>query len=82
MHIDELIQQGRAILEKNLQAFPSFDPNKPYHEKNSYFAEVSDLAAGLFQNDGLVIPAEKFYGQCSILLHNMNKKTTNTLTRE
>jgi hypothetical protein len=61
MDTEQLIHMGLDILKRNLAAFPPFDPNEPYEDKNKYFLEVSQLSAPLFANAGMVAPAERYY---------------------
>ena len=39
--INAFINDGIALLKKNLEHYPSFDPSKPYGEKNKYFIELA-----------------------------------------
>lgn len=46
--VDALIQQGLALLREDMERYPSFDPTRPYDEKNAYFARTQELGHPLF----------------------------------
>ena len=39
--VQSFIQEGVNLLRKNMASHPSFDPNRPYEEKNAYFVELA-----------------------------------------
>jgi hypothetical protein len=39
--VQSFIQEGVDLLRKNMASHPSFDPNRPYQEKNAYFVELA-----------------------------------------
>lgn len=76
MKIVQLIEKGKVALVKNMEMSPSFDPNKPYEEKNTYFLEVNQLGFPLFQNNNLVSPATIYYKEMlRVILEYENQNT-------
>ena len=58
--IDALISENVTLLKENLERYPSFDPTKPYNEKNEYFIELSRRGGELF-SQGLHWAAELYF---------------------
>ncbi|MFH0803114.1 MAG: hypothetical protein V2A78_12125 [bacterium] len=58
--IQGLIQEGLALLRANMASHPSFDPNRPYEEKNAYFVELAQRGEQLFWG-GLHWVAELYF---------------------
>ena len=39
--VQVFIEEGLTLLRENMKSHPSFDPNRPYEEKNAYFVELA-----------------------------------------
>ena len=59
--VDGLIEQGLAMLREDMECHGSFDPTRPYDEKNAYFVRTQELGNSLFR-PGLHWVAEHYFG--------------------
>jgi tetratricopeptide (TPR) repeat protein len=59
--MDAFIKNGISLLKKNLERYPSFDPDRPYPEKNEYFNELSRRGHENLFSHGLHGEAELYY---------------------
>lgn len=46
--IQAFIQEGMNLLQENMESYPSFDPTRPYEEKNAYFMELAQRGEEIF----------------------------------
>lgn len=45
--LSAFMQQAVDLLRKNMEAFPAFDPSRPYEEKNLYFLDLARMGEEL-----------------------------------
>ncbi|NDJ75197.1 MAG: hypothetical protein GYB65_02970 [Chloroflexi bacterium] len=61
----DLIAEGKRLLNEGIAAYPGFDPNKPYVEKNYYFNPANNLRFQFLPDSNSSWVAEHYY---SVLL--------------
>lgn len=67
-NIQAIIGEGLALLRKNMAMHPSFDPSRPYEDKNAYFVELARCGETYFFSTGLYWVAELYF---ETLLHEI-----------
>src|SRR6266498_1434322 len=81
MDIDQLFQRALDMLRRNLDTYPSFDPNGLYEDKNKYFLEVSQLSSPLFAEAIRVPFVERYYRTMVDTIHEYEQRAGKTFNK-
>ena len=59
--VQAFIEEGVALLKENMESHSSFDPNRPYDDKNAYFIELARRSEECLFLPGLHWVAERYF---------------------